>query len=463
MTTRRGGAEGLRSLEAVHKSATAGEYNGGAMTSVSVPRFEPRTRIAGKYLLRRRIAFGGMGEVWVATNEATRADVAIKALRRGDGARVGGREFEERFRHEARLSAMLSHRSIVRVYDLIEEPDGTLVLVMELLRGESLRRYLKKRGPLEAKEAVAIISPVLSALGHAHERGIVHRDINPSNILLAVDPDGHVTPKLLDFGIAKLEKGEAPVQTEDGRVLGTPRYLAPERIRDANEVDGRSDVFSAAVVLYETLTGVSPFAGKNPTEELVAVIERNVEPSERIDPRLWVEIQRALSKDRDERHPTAHELAAALRVSIGETEESLQEWLKQTAQLPGWDPEPQVLASVPPQAGAEEQSAVVPAPKRRLSSAIWFGAAALVIVGVIVALFVGARARKRMATHAAESAAAAAPVPTPVASPPTPDPSATTTTTTTTTVTAKPTPTRNATPPARPAVRPRPVATSPGF
>jgi serine/threonine-protein kinase len=425
------------------------------MTSVSVPRFEPRTRIANKYLLRRRIAVGGMGEVWVALNEATHAEVALKALRRGDG-RVEGLEFEERFRHEARLSAMLSHRSIVKVYDLIEEPDGTLVLVMELLRGESLRRHLKKRGPLGAKEAVAIISPVLSALGHAHERGIVHRDINPSNIFLAVDPDGHVTPKLLDFGIAKLEKGEAPVQTEDGRVLGTPRYLAPERIRSASDVDGRADIFSTAVVLYETMTGVSPFAGNNPATELVAVIERPIAPDERIDPRLWVEIQRAVSKSPDERHATAHELAAALRASVDETEESLQELLKQTAQLPGWEPAPQLLPSERPPAGPDEHSAVVFTPKRKRSSALWLWAAALVLVGVVVAVFVAARLRTRTSTHA-RSAAAAVPVPTSGASSQTPDPSATMS------ATPKPTPTQNATPQARPAARPRPVATTPGF
>lgn len=419
------------------------------MTSVSVPRFEPRTRIAGKYLLRRRIAVGGMGEVWVATNEATHADVAFKVLRRGDAARAEELKSEERFRHEARLSAMLSHRSIVKVYDMIEEPDGTLVLVMELLRGESLRRYLKKRGPLEAKEAVAIVSPVLSALGHAHERGIVHRDVNPSNIFLAVDPDGHVTPKLLDFGIAKLEKGVTQVQTEDGRVLGTPRYLAPERIRSPSELDGRADLFSVAVVLYETMTGVSPFAGNNPAVELAAVIERQIDPDERIDPRLWVEIRRAMSKSPDERHATAHELAAALRTSIDETEESLQEWLKQTAQLPGWDPAPQVV-------GADEHFAVAVPAKRKLSSALWFGAAALVIVGVVVALFWAARARGRMSTHA-ESAAAAARVSTPSASSPAPTPTAPVT------LTATPTPTQNATPPVRPTARPRPVATTPGF
>src|SRR5579862_4571039 len=131
-------------------------------------RLEPHNRVAGKFRLGRRLAVGGVGEVWVARNEATQADVALKVLRRGDADREEELQIEERFRHEARLSAMLSHRSIVKVFDLIEEPDGTLVLVMELLRGETLQRYLEKRGPRPAKEAVAIVSPILSALAHAH-------------------------------------------------------------------------------------------------------------------------------------------------------------------------------------------------------------------------------------------------------------------------------------------------------
>jgi serine/threonine-protein kinase len=236
--------------------------------------------------------------------------------------------------------------------------------------------------------------------------------------------------------------------------------MAPERIRSASEVDGRADVFSAAVVLYETMTGVSPFAGNSPSAELVAVIERPIDPDERIDPRLWVEIQRAMSKEPDERHATAHEFAAALRVSIDETEESLDAWLKQTAQLPVEDPAPLVLPSEQPPAGADAHSAVVLAPKRKLSPAIWLGAAALVLVGVVVAVFVVGRLRTRTSTHA-ESAAAAVPEPTSSASSPTPDPTADPTPTTT--VTAKPIPTQNATPRVRPVAHPRPVATTPGF
>jgi serine/threonine-protein kinase len=369
---------------------------------------------------------------------------------------------------------MLSHRSIVKVYDLLEEPDGTLVLVMELLRGESLRRHLRKHGPLGAKEAVAIISPVLSALGHAHQHGIVHRDVTPSNIFLAVDPDGHLTPKLVDFGIAKLAKGVSPVNTEDGRLLGTPRYSAPERIRCASAVDGRADVFSAAVVLYEMMTGVNPFAANNSTGELVAVLERQVDPDERIGPRLWVEIHRAMSKQAYERHATAHELAAALKEAIDETDSSLLGWLKGAALLPGFEPPPQTLPSERPWAmDAPDDSAVVVSSKRKPSPAILFAAKALVLVGLIVAGIVGARPRTQTSPPTA-SVALALPAPMPSASfSPTPAPTAIpiamAIATPTATPTAKPIPPHKAPVRLRHRLRPRPaphqrpVATTPGF
>jgi len=440
------------------------------MTTVSVPRFEPQNRIADKFRLKRRIATGGMGEVWVARNEATQADVALKVLRRGDADRAEELQIEARFRHEARLSAMLSHRSIVKVFDLIEAPGGTLVLVMELLRGETLQRYLEKRGPRGSAEAVAIISPILSALGHAHERGIVHRDVTPSNIFLAVDPDGHVTPKLVDFGIAKLEKGEAPVKTIDGRVLGTPRYMAPERIRGAPQIDGRADVFASAVVLYETMTGVSPFAASNPAASLAAVLERHIDPDERIDPKLWMEIQRAMSKRPYERHPSAHELGAALRLAIDETEGSLEAVLRRTTTLPGWDEEPAHVTEEVPRGRTDEHSAVVLPAKRKLSSALWLGAGAL--LGVIVAIvFLAGRGGKAPAsdtgalTPAAQASTATAtatatPTPTPTATA-TAIPTASAAPAPTDTATA-PTPAHSATPRPRPP-HPRPVATTPGF
>ncbi|HZU83153.1 MAG TPA: serine/threonine-protein kinase, partial [Polyangiaceae bacterium] len=146
------------------------------MTAAQQP--EPGARVGGKYKLVRRLASGGMGEVWVARNQATGADVAIKLC----GRRAANEDVRLRFRHEARLGATLSHRSIVRTFDLVEGADGTLLLVMELLRGETLERYLKAHGPLPPASAIAIALPVLSALAHAHDFGVVHRDVTPANV-----------------------------------------------------------------------------------------------------------------------------------------------------------------------------------------------------------------------------------------------------------------------------------------
>jgi serine/threonine-protein kinase len=263
-----------------------------------------------------------MGEVWIARNQSTGADVAVKMR----GANVVTEEAALRFRHEARLGAMLSHRSIVRIFDLVEEADGTLLLVMELLRGETLERYLKAHGPLQTKEAIAIALPVLSALAHAHDLGVVHRDVTPANIFLAVDPDGHVIPKLVDFGIAKLPA--SGFQTLDGRVLGTPRYMAPERIRAPGDIDGRSDLFSVGVVLYEMLTGTCPFAASAPSASLAAVLETVVDPDPRLEPRVWIELQRALAKRAYERQSSANEMAEGLRAASGETDANLAELLR---------------------------------------------------------------------------------------------------------------------------------------
>jgi serine/threonine protein kinase len=286
-------------------------------------------RIGGKYRLRRRLASGGMGEVWLARNVSTGAEVALKLLARGDSELEREMEVEQRFRNEACVTAGLSHRNIVRVFDLLEESDGTLGLVMERLRGETLFAYVGRLGARPSGDAVEIMIPILNALEHAHACGIVHRDVTPSNIFLAVDPDGHVTPKLVDFGIAKSRlspRGEAaqPIQTLEGRVLGTPMYVAPERIRGLDDIDPRSDIFSAAVVMYEAITGASPFVARTPAASLAAVLERPVDPDPRIEPRLWLEIRRAMAKQPYERHAAARELADALRLALGETHRALE-------------------------------------------------------------------------------------------------------------------------------------------
>ncbi|MGH7434545.1 MAG: serine/threonine-protein kinase, partial [Polyangiaceae bacterium] len=275
-------------------------------------------RAGGKYRLARPLASGGMGQVWLARNETTGADLALKVLR-STGAKGG--TVDARFRNEARFAAGLSHRNIVRVFDLVEEDDGTLVLVMELLRGEPASELLARRGALSTREALAVVLPILAGLGYAHASGVVHRDVTPNNVFLSVEPDGEVIPKLVDFGIAKLPVASS--LTLEGAVLGTPRYMAPEQIRAASDIDGRADLFSAAVVFYELVTGVSPFAAPTPSAALAAVLESTVDPDPRIDPLVWIEIQRALSKRPYQRHATASEMADALRKAIGETDASL--------------------------------------------------------------------------------------------------------------------------------------------
>jgi serine/threonine-protein kinase len=471
-------------------------------------RLEPHNRVAGKFRLGRRLAVGGMGEVWVARNEATGADVALKMLRRGDADRERELQIEERFRHEARLSAMLSHRSIVKIFDLIQEPDGTLVLVMELLRGETLQAYLEKTGPRPSREAVAIVSPILSALAHAHERGIVHRDVSPANIFLAVDPDGHVTPKLVDFGIAKLVlvpgsppgRHPQPVMTIDGRVLGTPRYMAPERIRGSSEIDGRTDLFSIGVVLYETMTGVSPFSASSASASLAAVLERTVDADDRIEPRLWLEIQRAISKRQYERHASADELATALRAAIGESEGGLEGSLKRPPPPSGWEEEVEPYTpAVREHLKTNDGQTFGVLPRSRISPAVWLGVGAVVgiaLAATIVGLRTTGRADRRSPTAVQPSqTTAASPAPSSVETPPTeigsaaaapsppvsevpssgpspastphvpPERALTTAPTVTTTVIppTQPPPAKAPAPGLHPTPRVKPIATTPGF
>ena len=296
-----------------------------------------------------------MGELWVARNLATQAEVAIKVLL---PQRSGDDHAAERFRHEAEVGAKLAHRNVTRVFDLLVDDDGALVLVMELLHGRTLEAAYKEKGTLSAAEAIEIIVPILGALQHAHDRGVVHRDVKPSNIFLDVDPDGHSTPKLLDFGIAKTH--ESTALTHTGEALGSPRYMSPEQVRANKQLDGRSDLFSIGVVLYEIITGENPFGAASPTAALAQVLELEVDPDPRIEPRLWLEIQRALSKQPDERHGSAKELADALCRAVGVTApESLRRPATGAAST----------SAPPPSARSQDHTAIMPSAPSRAASA----------------------------------------------------------------------------------------------
>ncbi len=265
-----------------------------------------------------------MGDVWVARNEATHAEVAVKTLHRSERTPV----HDERFRREARLAATITHRNVVRVFDLVDESDGTLGLVMELLRGATLEDALRERGAFTSIQAAAVAVSALSAMQHVHQKGIIHRDLKPSNVFFAVEPDGHVIPKVLDFGIAKLPAAGSAL-TVDGSVLGTPHYMSPEQIRGKGDIDGRSDMFSLAVVLYEMLTSVRVFDRDSASASLAAVLEHDVDPDPRIEPRLWLAISRALSKRAYERYATCAEFAEAIRSALGATDQQIADALQE--------------------------------------------------------------------------------------------------------------------------------------
>ncbi|GEM_PF-2079316 len=349
-----------------------------------------------------------MGDVWVARNESTQAELAVKTLQRSERTPV----HDERFRREARLSATISHRNVVRVFDLLDEADGTLALVMELLRGATLEQCRKERGVLTPVQALAVALPVLSAMHYVHQKGIVHRDMKPSNVFLAVEPDGHVIPKILDFGIAK-HPAAGSALTMDGSVLGTPYYMSPEQIRGEENLDGRSDMFSFAVVLYEMLTGVRVFERETASASLAAVLEHEVDPDPRIEPRLWIAISRALAKRPYERYASCAEFAEALRSSMDVTDDDLAQALEELRPVdvavssPPLSPSSSSLPSSPSSVAISSSQSIPGVARRWNAPATIAVAAGAAILAVGLVLFFG---------RSSESAAAdSSPPPSPTA------------------------------------------------
>jgi serine/threonine protein kinase len=261
--------------------------------------------IAGRYALSRLIASGGMAEVWQATDTVLERQVAVKILHAHLGA---DDQFVQRFRTEAVAAARLHHPAIVSIYDTCSD-GGVEAIVMELVRGQTLRQYLDSHGPLPPDEVIDIGSEVADALEAAHRSGLVHRDIKPANILLCDDHRVMVT----DFGIAKIR--DDPDHTTTGQMLGTVKYLAPEQV-EGHPVDGRTDVYALGVVLYESIAGRAPFVGDSQAATALARLHstpprpRQIRPS--VPRALDDVVMRAMSREPDGRYPSAAELRAAL-------------------------------------------------------------------------------------------------------------------------------------------------------
>src|SRR5579863_2546786 len=263
------------------------------------------TILSGRYRLDARIGAGGMSTVYRAFDETLQRQVAIKLLNREV---TSDSDELERFRREARAVAQLSHPHIVSVIDAGED-DGRPYIVFECVEGETLKERIRRRGRLPVPEAVAYAIEIARALGVAHARHIVHRDVKPQNVL--IDEEG--SAKVTDFGIARTLEEEG--LTADGRVVGTTDYVAPEQAL-GQPVTGQSDLYSLGVVLYEMLTGEVPFKG----ESQVAVAMKHVReplPDVRakrpeISAALAAVVETATAKDVEERYGSDSELIADL-------------------------------------------------------------------------------------------------------------------------------------------------------
>src|SRR6266480_6190887 len=265
----------------------------------------------GRYRVERLLGAGAMGEVYRAYDPAIDRLVAIKVLRPDLIARGGSDQLMERFRREARAAGRRFHPNIVAIWDFGND-NGMPFLVMELVEGRSLDQVIKSSGCLEPGRSVAIITQVLSALGFAHENGIVHRDIKPSNIMVLQDD----RVKVADFGIARLEASEFTIV---GDLLGTPAYMAPEQL-SGNPIDHRTDLFAAGVILFEMLTGVKPFRGKSITEIMSYMEKRGPEDIRTLNPVVPEALKRVIGKsvafDPAQRYADAAAFSKALAVAL---------------------------------------------------------------------------------------------------------------------------------------------------
>jgi serine/threonine-protein kinase len=373
----------------------------------------------GRYQILERVGKGGMGVLYRGIDPVLDREVAIK-LMLGDFS-DDTEQLRPRFYREAKAIARLQHRNIVTVFEFAE--DGTTpYIVMEFLRGTSLAARLETPPALTLDDKVDIVAQLCAGLGYAHEQGVVHRDVKPANVFLLSDG----TVKLLDFGIAKLTTSNL---TRQGDVLGSPSYMSPEQIMGKENIDGRADVFSTGVLLYEMLAGRKPFEAETTTAIVLKILQERetaietINPS--IPPRLGALVKKALEKEPANRFESAAEFARELQ----NVRRSLTSEEMRTIAMSG---------PIGPATLAASSSALRPVPAPPASQRNWMVPAAIATVvagaGVVAIVVMNRPARQAPAPAPAPAATIAAPPSTSAPSAPvpatTPAPSVATATTT---------------------------------
>lgn len=269
--------------------------------------------LGGRFRVDSELGRGAMGVVYAGTQSSLARSVAIKILRRELSTDAN---MVARFRSEAEQAARLSHPNIVEIIDFGHEPDGVLWIAMERLDGESLGARLERVRTLPERETVRIALEILQALEVAHEHRVVHRDLKPDNVFLSRAQGGVERVKLVDFGIAKLDDGDARARlTATGAVVGTPYYMSPEQARSLH-VDGRTDLYALGAMMYEMLAGRPPLVADGYTALLIAILSEEPPPLPSLSPStsagLARVIENAMKKDRNARFSSATEMAQAL-------------------------------------------------------------------------------------------------------------------------------------------------------
>ena len=274
--------------------------------------------IAERYHVLKKLGEGGMGQVYLAEHVKMGRKSAVKVMNPG---MVNDADAISRFNREAANASRINHPNVAGIYDFGETPEGLIYLAMEFIEGESLTSLVEKCGALPPMRAADITKQAADGLQVAHEMGIVHRDLKPDNIMIAKNRDGSDCVKVVDFGIAKAAGAENQKVTKTGLVVGTPEYMSPEQLA-GDKLDGKSDIYSLALVAYNMLTGKLPFEGETAQESMIMRLTDDPRPLSLTKPDTsWpAEVQevmaKALQRKREDRYASASKFGIALYQAV---------------------------------------------------------------------------------------------------------------------------------------------------